>query len=600
MLETQPSITALFKQIEKPPKFSAVHDLTLDIDDDVELVEEMPTSNCYSVGNRFNGDLALFFQNKCWREFPRVGFKVSLTQNGKDLDLECFQRAQSFLTMFTRQGIASLERGNKKGQMHMHMMFQANLHTNISAQLRSFIKLFLLGYVPETVYTSLCEKDKALLQFTNEAELKCYSSGHKISVSVIDCSKDSFQIQTGYALKDIGKPHFRAAVFKMRPRDLQLSYSEYQKIKKHDDADGMVIHHKELARKLRHFIRDTFAEETASEVCPVVGLYHLLDKTDQTLDSDVVTPLTGNPLNLARVAAWLNIREKKFTAQDVHRAVFDGSNKISSVEFDVSEERFERLIENRETAPLLLKSDLSAFETVQFEYLKEANSGWTRAKILNAYCCLKGTMPTAVKENLAVSEDAVITWNTSKPAAKKLEGRHCSICKEHGHDRRICPKKQPSSDVPQASHQDITIEPSNESQPPVEEQVPKQANKDVQSTPSNASQLLLEEQVPKPAQLSNGAQQLPRQHQLSQQASKDVESTPSEGSQSSPQHDAEQSEQVGQPLFQEQVAESVQQSDVSQPQPETVNSFTSQQGSKRQLEEVSNVVVSAAKSQRTN
>lgn len=179
--------------------------------------------------------------------------------------------------------------------------------------------------------------------------------------SSIDTRCDSYDFHVGYCLKDVGDESFKAKVYKIGPKHLQDCYNEYQRAKRHDDADGNVVHHRDLLREVRSFTSRTFGATT--HVSTLEGTYFMLDRTELTLDKDVVTGANGSVFNSARCDAWFRIRTGAFTIEDVARCLFD-NDYVRPLECDVSNERFEELASKKEDArPTVCSNDLRAFGT---------------------------------------------------------------------------------------------------------------------------------------------------------------------------------------------------------------------------------------------
>ena len=93
------------------------------------------------------------------------------------------------------------------------------------------------------------------------------------------------------------------------------------------------------------------------------------DSLSSTLSQDFLVPSNGSAYNVERVNAWLRIRRNDFTVNDVVHVVFDATPSIVQMPIDASEvssERFDELVSERETRPVMLSKDVKAFKTRQF------------------------------------------------------------------------------------------------------------------------------------------------------------------------------------------------------------------------------------------
>ena len=253
-------------------------------------------------------DLSMLLLGEPKSNFETSEFKMSFVKSGNDLDKQCFIRATMFLVLFTVQGIASRERGAKKKHAHLHMVFHLLYpKTNASiGKMKKFMKRFILGIPSEKIKKSIPRNILSEFSFLNDTDVKKLTKEHKMSLDLISKKTETFSLQAGYMLKDLGRPHFRLFSHRVTKEELCESYKNYmQKVKYEPDSDKEIIPYHALPTNLRKYIFTTFGRK--SEIDPLLALYYHIEYGNATLDADFLRQQTGKIYDHARIKSWIRL-----------------------------------------------------------------------------------------------------------------------------------------------------------------------------------------------------------------------------------------------------------------------------------------------------
>lgn len=403
-----------------------------------------------------NIDLALVLLGNGNNNYDRLELKGGIARNGADLPIECFVRAGIFLKMFAVQGVASREIGTKMKHKHLHVAFYLRYPSTQGSlrKLKTFFRDFILGLPSTSVQETMPEYVKENCLFYDDQSKKDETSGHRVWLNIIKNSSDSFHLQTGYLMKDLGAPHFMLLSYNMSKRNLVEAYKNYVEQIKHEepDKDKTILMFNKLPTQLREFQTTHFGKSTNVNVALVLFWY--VKHCGAVFDEKFMTGgRSGGYFDHDRLQAWLDIRTGKFTSKDIALVAFGDASFASGItETDESLSTFESFQEQHQNETEGLASGLvngdfpshTAHHELTTDFLEQKTDNRDRSLVYALLCghsCKTIAITTSHLQNgsIAIEQPVVLAPQLSVAATTSQRVQTCSICGiADGHNRRSC------------------------------------------------------------------------------------------------------------------------------------------------------------------
>ena len=310
--------------------------------------------NSVEDNGRKHYDLSMLLIGEPKNNFDSLEMKLALVKSGDDLGNDAFAQAALFLKLFTRSGVISREKGAKEKHKHLHMVFNLCYpkEPKYRARLRKFVRNFILGIPPEKekIFDNLPDSIRKHLPKYDVNVCKEISSSHKLSLAPIEKTTETFSLQAGYLLKDMGKPHFLILSHKISKEELCVAYKDYmQKTRFEPNSDKEIIHCYNVVTVMRRFIYNTFG---TSDIDFILALFYKIEFGNAVFDNDFLKQQSGRVLDYSRTKAWMKLSNDSYKyktdkIQDINILVFGGEkhNIQDIMESDLTYDRFMELQE---------------------------------------------------------------------------------------------------------------------------------------------------------------------------------------------------------------------------------------------------------------
>lgn len=398
-------------------------------------------------------DLAMLLLGSGMENYDRIEVKAGAARNGSHLPVDCFVRVGIFLKMFTIQGAASREIGSKQKHKHLHVAFCLRFPSTPGSirKLKTFFRDFVLGLATDDVRDMMPEAFRQDSRLYDTQTKKDETSNHRIWLDVIKNSSDSFHLQTGYLMKDMGLPHFMLLSHNLDKRQLVEAHKNYVDLKRNaePDNDKRMIYFTKFPGQLRDFQAKNFGR-TAS-VDTMLSLVWMVRHEGHVFDDKFMTGGKGGGVfDYDRMQAWLKIRSGHYQPTDIALVAFgDASLGATISKIDESRERFEMMQESNDNEDNIANqlvngcipehTDYRELTAEYFETKTEKRDVATVFALMCGHAHKKVVLTTAERDDgELIIETPVLLSNA--PARKKNK---CSRCGERdGHNSRNCPLAQ--------------------------------------------------------------------------------------------------------------------------------------------------------------